>query len=176
MGKQDTAAFENRRFFCTPCIYTYYTVYALLLTPCITLGSIIQFLILLYQKTDTTRIRTRNLNINWTSSTNLSVHASSCFILVQHVQIPSARVEFHCVPFDMDSVKLRTCAPTGRCATYYATQYHKELPLRLLSCNILPSRLFLVFLHFFRLSRYYCIVSLAVSLFSTFFIALVQSI
>ena len=89
-----------------------------------------------------------------------SVHVPTFFSPIQHVYVPSTRVEFHCVPLSVYSVKLPTCAPTGRCATYSATLSCKNLPLRLLACNILLFRLSCICYTIFRLSRYYCVVSL----------------
>ena len=57
---------------------------------------------------------------------------------------------------------------------YSATLSHKKLLLRLLSYYILPFRLSCICYTAFRLSRYYCVASLAVYIsFYAFIIALV---
>ena len=112
-----------------------------------------------YQTTDVTRNRTRDFNINWANLSNFLIHVFTVLILIQHMYIPSTHVEFHCVPLEMEPVKLPTCSSsTGR----FAMLYYKNLPLRLLCCNIPPSRLSRICNTVFRLSRYFCIVRLAV--------------
>ena len=93
---------------------------------------------------------------------NYSVNVSTFFIPIRHVKVPGTRVELHCVSFAMDSVKPQKCALTGKCATCSATLSCKNLPLRLLSRNIFSFTLSRIGYTVFMLSRYYCVVSVAV--------------
>ena len=107
-------------------------MYTLLLTIYLKPYSIVQLFCVPLSKNKVTRNRTRDLHFNWASFSKFLVHVFTGFILIQHVQMSTTHVEFHHDQFDLESVKLPTCAPTSRSTTLC----YRNLSLRLLSCNI----------------------------------------